>query len=154
MREETLTYRPADRSDLPAITSLLSSCGLPADDIAEHLPRVMTVFADSVLIAAVGLEVAGDVGLLRSLVVSADWRGRGIADELCRRIVDQARTSGVQELYLLTTTAQRYFARRGWSIVDRRQAPAAIQATREFSTLCPDSAAFMARVLSPTRQAS
>jgi len=49
----------------------------------------------------------------------------------------------VRALYLLTSTAESYFERRGYRRIDRAEAPPSIQATREFASLCPASCAFM-----------
>jgi len=46
---------------------------------------------------------------------------------------------------LLTLTASAFFKRRGFTTAERSSAPKQIAATREFSTLCPDSAEFMVK---------
>jgi amino-acid N-acetyltransferase len=50
-------------------------------------------------------------------------------------------------MYLLTTTAETFFERRGYRRVDRIQAPPAIKLTPEFAGLCPASSAFMIKRL-------
>jgi amino-acid N-acetyltransferase len=50
-------------------------------------------------------------------------------------------------MFLLTTTAETFFERRGYRRVDRSQAPLAIQSTSEFASLCPASSAFMIKQL-------
>jgi amino-acid N-acetyltransferase len=95
----------------------------------------------------VGLELKGDAGLLRSLVVAPAWRGRGAGGKLVEHAEGHARSRGVKSLYLLTTTAEEFFARRGYARARREDAPAAIRATREFAVICPASAAFMVKHL-------
>jgi N-acetylglutamate synthase-like GNAT family acetyltransferase len=51
----------------------------------------------------------------------------------------------VQSIYLLTETAERFFARRGYSPADRRDTAPAITASREFALVCPASAVLMVR---------
>ncbi|WP_165614466.1 GNAT family N-acetyltransferase [Paraburkholderia ginsengiterrae] len=65
------------------------------------------------LVASAGLELLGSSVLLRSLAVSSKWRGKGIARELVTRLEDIARARGQHEVWLLTTTAQRFFERSG-----------------------------------------
>jgi N-acetylglutamate synthase-like GNAT family acetyltransferase len=60
---------------------------------------------------------------------------------------EQAKASGIRELYLLTTTAETFFAKRGFLRAPRDSAPPAIRATREFSGICPASSAFMSKRL-------
>jgi len=55
--------------------------------------------------------------------------------------------AGVQELYLLTMTAEPFFAKRGYGRVDRAKAPAALQGTTEFVSLCPVSSVCMMKRL-------
>ena len=48
---------------------------------------------------------------------------------------------------LLTTTAEDFFVRRGYGVVGRDAAPAVVQKTTEFRSLCPDSAVCMMKHL-------
>ena len=66
---------------------------------------------------------------------------------LDKHIATWAAEQGVETLYLLTTTAAQFFARRGYEAVPRSEAPAAIAATAQFSELCPASSTFMRKVL-------
>jgi len=95
----------------------------------------------------VGLEHFGDVALLRSLVVAPERRGRGEGLRLLGHAESQARSSGVRAIYLLTTTAEPFFAKCGYSKAPRETAPAAIRGTREFAGICPASSAFMIKRL-------
>ncbi|HXI21293.1 MAG TPA: hypothetical protein VNH46_09420, partial [Gemmatimonadales bacterium] len=54
-----------------------------------------------------------------------------------------ARARGIVDLYLLTSTAEPFFGRRGYRVADRGAAPEAIRRTAEFASLCPSSCAFM-----------
>ena len=49
--------------------------------------------------------------------------------------------------YLLTTTAEDFFARRGYVRIARDEAPETIRATREFADICPAGSAIMRKVL-------
>jgi amino-acid N-acetyltransferase len=59
------------------------------------------------------------------------------------QIITRARRAGVRELYLMTTTAEKFFARRGFVRVDRSAAEPTLKDTREWRDLCPASAAVM-----------
>ena len=56
---------------------------------------------------------------LASVYVAPEHRGRGVASALVRRVVDEARDSGVSRLYLWTTDQERLYARLGWMPVER-----------------------------------
>jgi len=52
---------------------------------------------------------------LASLYVIADYRGRGIGNELLQAAQDAARSAGISRLYLYTHTANALYERDGWS---------------------------------------
>ena len=62
-----------------------------------------------------------------------------------------AAEKGVETLYLLTTTAADFFARRGYEAVPRSAAPAAIAATPQFRDLCPASSVLMRKTIGKLR---
>jgi amino-acid N-acetyltransferase len=62
-----------------------------------------------------------------------------------------AHSQGVSRVYLLTTTAEKFFDRLGYRKTDRESAPAPIRQTKEFSGLCPSSSAFMVKALPASR---
>ena len=94
-----------------------------------------------------GVELYGDVALLRSLAVAQNVRGQGCGRRLVQEAEQYASRNGVKRLYLLTTTAEAFFRSLGYAGVERDAAPSAIRATSEFSALCSDTAALMAKEL-------
>ena len=131
-------------SELNEIIPLLAECGLPVSDISSSQPPVFFgVRFESGLSAVVGLEIFGSVGLLRSLAVGPAYRGRGLGGELVAFAERHAAGCGIKVLFLLTTTASDFFAHLGFVPADRSSAPPAIQATSQFSGLCPASSTFL-----------
>ena len=150
MNADALTgieFGDAGPDDLPPVRALLAAAGLPTADVDQHLPQFLVARAGAELVGVAGLELLGESGLLRSVCVAEAFRGRGIADALCERLLAAAGAAGLRRIYLLTTTAEAYFARRGWGKVDRQQAPPEIRGTAEFASLCPATAVFMLRSL-------
>jgi amino-acid N-acetyltransferase len=133
---------------LSAVKQLLSESSLPIEDItAQHLHHFFGCGSGLELEGLVGLELYGEVALLRSLAVASSRRGSGVGSGLVAHAERQARDQGVQSLYLLTTTAEKFFLRRGYTRIPRDEAPAAIKGTKEFSGICPTSSAFMVKYL-------
>ena len=137
----TVVRLPA--ADLSQLQALLRENGLPGEDCAQHLPAFVGIFEASRLIAAGGLERAGNDGLLRSVVVDPAYRGRGLARRVTDYLIGEARRHGLDPVYLLTETTDDYFTRFGFARVPRDAAPEAVSQTRQFAGLCPDSAVFM-----------
>ena len=136
----------ARRDDLPAIRGLLDIKRLPSIDIDAGALEHFLVCRDQIGIAGVvGLERYGEVALLRSLVVTEKYLGRGLGKRLVAAAERLAAEAGVRSIYLLTTTAEAFFEYLGYKRISRDEAPAAIRSTREFSSLCPTSAVVMVK---------
>jgi amino-acid N-acetyltransferase len=138
------TFALATPADLRAVRTLLERCGLPSGDLlATHLERFLVCRVGGQLAGSVGLEVLGSLGLLRSLAVAPEFRGRNLGHALWTRLRDEARAREIRQLYLLTTTAQGLFLAWGFGRVAREVVPDVVRATTEYSALCPSTATVM-----------
>ncbi|MFM0656049.1 arsenic resistance N-acetyltransferase ArsN2 [Paraburkholderia sediminicola] len=144
-----MKIRAARNDDLDAIKALLAESGLPASDVTRNLLPDFAVAedADGSMVGSVGLERFGTNVLLRSLAVVKHARNRRLGGDLVAHAEDLARASGVGELWLLTTTATDFFSRAGYASVDRGTASAELQASTQFSQLCPASAVCFKKAL-------
>lgn len=141
-------FKVVRRPTASAVKRLLGEARLPTSDLTDvHLEHFLGCGADDALDGVVGLEIYQPVALLRSLAVASACRGRGIGSALLAEAERFARSQDVREVYLLTTTAEPFFARSGYSRIARDSAPVAIRETQEFSNLCPASSAFMVKRL-------
>ncbi len=130
------------------LLELLANCDLPTSDLkSHHFENFLGCGTAEDLKGIVGLELFDSIALLRSLAVAEEVRGSGCGKALVKEVENYAIEKGVRKLYLLTTTAEGFFARLGYTLADRNGAPEEIKSTKEFSGLCPDSAAFMAKKL-------
>jgi GNAT superfamily N-acetyltransferase len=96
-------------------------------DACSHkaIPTVVIAFADSVLLGSAML-ISHDMDTrmdlspwLAGVFVLPEHRRRGIGVALVQRIIDEARTLGVQRLYLYSPSAERFYSRLGWTVVER-----------------------------------
>lgn len=137
---------PSTLHDGPAIRQLIQAAGLPTDDLTPELVSGFLLHKDGERIVATGaVERLGTVGLLRSVAVLEALRGSGVGGRMVEALEARARADGIRNLYLLTTTADGYFARLGYRAVAREQAPPEIRATAQFSALCPSSSTLMVK---------
>jgi amino-acid N-acetyltransferase len=134
--------------DEVALATLLQTADLSTEDITPEIQEhFLVAHLDKALVGCVGLEVLEEVGLLRSVAVDEAHRGLGLGKELVAAMEEHARDAGVRELYLLTTTAEGFFAGLGYRKAPREQAPSGIAGTAQFSSLCPSSSSFMVKTL-------
>jgi amino-acid N-acetyltransferase len=136
------------RPGLRAAVALLEGAGLPAKDLTPaHLEHFFYCGATESPTALVGLELFDDAALLRSLVVLPQARTVGLGSMLVKHAEGYARSCGVRALYLLTTTAEKFFAKRSYTRIARGEVVEAIRGTHEFQDLCPDTSALMLKAL-------
>jgi N-acetylglutamate synthase-like GNAT family acetyltransferase len=137
--------------DRPIVRSLLVEAQLPVADLDSAPEVTFWVIRDDSgrPVGAIGLERYGDVGLLRSLVVAPGQRRRGLGQRLIRSLEEHANAAGIAQLVLLTETAENFFRRAGYVVIERDRAPSAVTSSAEFRTLCPSSAVCMTKRLQP-----
>lgn len=127
----------------PDLIQTLAAENMPTSDVAEANRQFWRKVVDGQAVGFVGLEVYGDVALLRSLAVPSEFKGHGHGADLVSAAIAQAKQQGVSTLWLLTKSAKPFFERIGWELADRASAPSAIAQTRQFDGLCSASATCM-----------
>ena len=137
--------RRARADDLAAVERLLVSSQLPLDGVREALPTFIVAESGPDIVGVAGLEICCDNALLRSVAVHDAWRSQGLGRALVTRTISEAEAHGINALYLLTTSAERYFPTFGFHTVEREAVPEDIRATAEFREACPASATVMCR---------
>ncbi len=146
-RAPDVTLRSALASDLSAVRALLEASLLPVADLtAEHMGEFLLA-EDGSLLGAVGLEGSGNARLLRSLAVAERAQGQRLGHRLLQAGELRAAAQGAAAIFLLTTTAEPFFARAGYQRVAREEAPAGLRLLAEFSKVCPSTAACMRKQL-------
>lgn len=151
MRNE-LKIVGAKNSDHAAVVVLLQETDLPPDGVELHMENFLvirhpeTVTGPELLVGSVGLEVYGESALLRSLAVHPDFQGSGLGTRLVNRMIEVAKGKGINRLFLLTDTAEKYFKKRGFVIVTRDQVPEDMKQSIEFTTLCTSSPSMMREI--------
>ena len=145
----TLAFSGIRTGESAAVMGIIDQCGLPIEDITPAMLKDFLVARKGAdIIGVVGLEISSGDALLRSLAVTEAHRRMGIGLKLIKSAERYARSRRIETLYLLTLTAKAIFRQAGYSVIDRSSAPVAMQATREFKTLCPDTAVCMKKEIS------
>jgi amino-acid N-acetyltransferase len=146
-----VTVVAAASADLETVESLLQRQRLPLEGLREPHQHMFVARAGNRLVGCASLELYEDAALLRSVAVDAAYRGSGVGAALTRAALRLAERAEVSSVYLLTTTADRYFSRFGFEAVDRADVPSTVLTSAEFTGACPSSAMVMRKLLtSPT----
>lgn len=144
------TLRPATENDEAAVAALLTESSLPLDGVHEALQCFVVAEHEGSIVGVAGIEACGVTGehaLLRSVAVTPAWRSKQLGRALVARAIADAEARGIKALYLLTTTAERYFPSFGFAKTSRDAVPDDVRDTAEFASACPASATVMSLAL-------
>jgi amino-acid N-acetyltransferase len=98
-------------------------------------------------VGTAALELYSDGVLLRSVAVSAEHQRRGLGHQLTEAAIALARDRGAPAMYLLTTTAERFFPKFGFRPITRADVPPGVRTSIEFTSACPSTAMVMRKPL-------
>lgn len=133
--------------DAPRVLRLLEEHHLPLAGLLNHLATTLVARQDGQIVGSAALEVYPDGGLLRSVAVSPHRQGTGLGHQLTEAAIQMGRDRGLPALFLLTTTADRYFPKFGFERIERQQVPDGVKMSVEFTSACPSSAIVMRKCL-------
>lgn len=137
-----ITYLATYPQFIPELADLLyaewldlyQAAGLTLDDltaalharaVTDQLPLTLIAVEHDQLLGAgsIKLDEAGTrEGLspwLGGIYVKASQRGRGLGAQIVTALEDKARALGVPALYLSADTAEHFYLRLGWQVLDR-----------------------------------
>jgi len=147
MSDEEIQISPAAEEDLPRIKELLVANSLPTEGVDEHWRTFIVAREGEKIVGCGGSEAYQFAALIRSIAVEPAYRSHGIGRRLVRQLLDRLASRGLREFYLLTTTAEAYFKRRGFKPIDRDEVHPQLLSSREFQGACPDTAVCMRLVM-------
>ena len=137
-----MTIQPVTQTNAARAFSLLQQNHLPTEDITDATHLFAAEEGEN-LIGTVGLELLHSTALLRSLCVDEFFRSTGAGNTLVEHIEQYAATKGAKKMYLLTTTADRYFSKKGYAVVPRSEVPEEVKGSSQFTAVCPSTAVIM-----------
>ena len=122
--------RRADIRDVPAIGRIINDCAergqmlhRSTSFLYEHVRDFVVAEEDADIVAVCGLGVIwADLAEIYALAVTPASRRSGQGAQLVDACVDEARKLGIRQVMALTYE-QEFFARQGFSIVDRLKLP-------------------------------
>ena len=117
----------AAAGDAAAVLALLTENRLPVAGLLEHLPTTIVARQDGKVVGCAALEVYADGALLRSVAVAPALQHHGIGQSLTAAALQLANDLKLPAVYLLTTTAERFFPKFGFECIERRAVPESVQ---------------------------
>lgn len=142
-----ISITPARAEDLEGIKALLLANDLPTAGVDDHWKTFLIARDGEKMVGCGGAEAYQFAALIRSIAVDTAYRSHGIGRRLVRQLLDRLASRGLREFYLLTTTAEDYFRKRGFKAIDRDEVHPQLLSSREFQDACPGTAVCMRLVM-------
>lgn len=143
MQPLKITIQPFTSDCTNEIIELLEDNDLPFEDIDFSKTLFFVAEYNSSFAGVIGLEVYGGHALLRSLAVNRKLRGKTIGHELVNYLLLFCKKEWIDEVFLLTTSAEGFFESLGFNVIDRDSVPEAIKQASEFRYICPTTSTVM-----------
>lgn len=144
---EHIVITPATIADVSLIKAILVANDLPTAGVDDHWQTFLVARDGDKIIACGGAEAYQVAALIRSVAVLPEYRKHGVGRRIVRQLIDRLASHGLREFYLLTTTAESYFGKRGFKKIERDEVHPQLLASREFQDACPKSAVCMRLVM-------
>ena len=137
----------ATAADWPAVRELLVRVDLPLDGAETAFETGLVTVDEDRVVGCAAIETYERTALLRSVAVTPRLQGSGVGTSLVHAAEALARTTGANEMILLTETAEPWFERLGYERIEREAAPADVARSVEFVSACSETAIAMRRPL-------
>ena len=137
----------ATAADWPAVRDLLVRVDLPLDGAETAFETGLVTVDEDRVVGCAAIETYERTALLRSVAVTPRLQGSGVGTSLVHAAEALARTTGANEMILLTETAEPWFERLGYERIEREAAPADVARSVEFVSACSETAIAMRRPL-------
>jgi len=137
-------FRPATDQDVEPLREVLEGSGLRSNGLERRLPRTLVSRGSdgrSPVDATACVEEFDGFGVLRSVAVRPDLRGKGLGMLATAAAVGEARSRGAPRVFLLTETAEGFFKGLGFSVIERDTLPEAIRTNARTVEECPSAVA-------------
>jgi len=138
----SIVVRLAKENDMIAMEQLLEKAKLNKTGIAENLDNFLVVEdlrAEPLpsIVGMVGLEIYGDKGILRSLVLRSESWNSKIGVELIALIISYGWRKGLKEIYLMTSSSRSFFEYWGFIELAWDDVPKQLKVSSQFTEYNP-----------------
>ena len=127
-----INIMPATQNDIPSITTLLLGANLPPDDLKRWIDKFLVLSIGGKTVGCIGLEDWDNVGLLRSFVISEEYRSKGLGMKLYNKLITIAKEMNLSPIVLLAKGASDFFEKNGFKFINRKEAPESVKNSIQF----------------------
>lgn len=140
---EMVILQPAQPEHRIDVEALLQGAGLSTAGLESAYDRGWVALQGRDVVGFLTADQVGEAALIRSLAVAPAWRNQGVAARLLARCKRDWRTQGIRQLWLLTETAEHWFAQHAFQRVARTALPVFWQSHPLVKGVCSATAIVM-----------
>jgi amino-acid N-acetyltransferase len=138
----SIVVRLAKENDMIAMEQLLDKTKLNKVGIAENLDNFLVVEdlrSEPLpsIVGMVGLEIYGDKGILRSLVLRSEGWNSKVGVELIALIISYGWRKGLKEIYLMASSSRSFFEYWGFVELAWDDVPDQLKVSSQFTEYNP-----------------
>ena len=119
--------------DLAAWRTLLAAEKMRTEDLGAEAGFWLVAWESGALVGGAGLELGADSALLRSVVVAAPLRGRGLGRAMVEACAEKAGQIGCSWLYAFSSEAPRFLIACGFRETTPSEIAAALPDSRQVA---------------------
>lgn len=109
-----IIIRKAVLNDEHIIEDILKKTGLFSSHSYKNTENAMVIETEDSIAGCGGLQIIGEIAILKYLSILPEYRCQGLGDGLTRALVNYADRRNVKKIYLLLNKPTDYFKRFGF----------------------------------------
>lgn len=109
-----IVIRKAVPNDGYKIKEILQRTGFSSSYSNNNIENTMVIETEDLIVGCGGLDIVGDVAILKYLTILPEYRGQSLGDGLTRALVNYADRRNIKKLYLFSNKPMDYFKRFGF----------------------------------------
>ena len=114
-----MQFKIAEGEGLQLVSKVLEKEALCYDDLNQFNGEIVEVYDEiGDLNGFYGLEICHEDVILRSVVILQSFRKKGLGHKIVDHAIQNATRKNLRTMYLLTTTAENFFAKIGFEVTD------------------------------------
>jgi len=109
----SILLKTAHPDQTAGLIDFLQKSGLPNSDLPADLSGFTLAMEGAQIVGSAGMELMGNIGLLRSVAVDESYRNQKLGQQLFEAALEHAQSRQVQKVFLITDSAGPYFEKKG-----------------------------------------
>lgn len=132
-----------NKSDI--VSELLQQNNLYTEGITEKNVQFFAMYEEEIVLGIGAFTVCGEFAMLRSVCINHRYQKRGLGNVLCNQLFIKAKELGLENIYLLTDTAERFFKKQNFNRIKREELPKVLENNILVQSACSMNSVVMHR---------